>query len=241
MVDEAPRTEARVQAPPERSDDHPLLPLVARRLHFGINGRTIIKDVSFWIGSSGRTVILGPNGAGKSVMLRFSVVQAREQQAMAAQHPVLLRRTVTGNLMHVLRVKGVPQEQRQGMVDAALQQAGLEGLGSRAARTLSGGQQQRLAIARACMLRPDVLLLDEPTANLDPAAVRGVEELVRAVAAAGTKILMTTHDIAQARRLAADVMFLNDGRLLEHAPAAEFFASPKDPAAARFLAGELLD
>jgi tungstate transport system ATP-binding protein len=160
---------------------------------------------------------------------------------MAAQHPVLLRRTVTGNLMHVLRVKGVPQEQRQGMVDAALQQAGLEGLGSRAARTLSGGQQQRLAIARACMLRPDVLLLDEPTANLDPAAVRGVEELVRAVAAAGTKILMTTHDIAQARRLAADVMFLNDGRLLEHAPAAEFFASPKDPAAARFLAGELLD
>jgi tungstate transport system ATP-binding protein len=258
MVDEASRTEACVQAPPDRSDDHPLLPLVARRLHFGINGRTIIKDVSFWIGSSGRTVILGPNGAGKSVMLRLchgllkptggeirwgelSVAQAREQQAMTAQHPVLLRRTVTGNLMHVLRVKGVPQEQRQAMVEAALQQAGLEGLGSRAARTLSGGQQQRLAIARACMLRPDVLLLDEPTANLDPTAVRGVEELVRAVATAGTKILMTTHDIAQARRLAADVMFLNDGRLLEHAPAAEFFASPKDPAAARFLAGELLD
>ena len=85
------------------------------------------------------------------------------------------------------------------------------------------------------------MLLDEPTANLDPTAVRGVEELVRAVAAAGTKILMTTHDIAQARRLASDVMFLNHGRLLEHAPAAEFFASPKDPAAARFLAGELLD
>ncbi len=240
------------------SDDHPLLPLVARGLQFGINGRKIIKDVSFWIGSSGRTVILGPNGAGKSVMLRLchgllkpcggeirwgnlAVARAREQQAMAAQHPVLLRRTVTGNLLHVLRVKGVPHRERQALVDAALLQAGLAGLGARAARTLSGGQQQRLAIARAFVLRPAVLLLDEPTANLDPAAVRGVEELIGAIGAAGTKILMTTHDIAQARRLAADVMFLNDGRLLEHAPAAEFFTSPKHPAVARFLAGELLD
>lgn len=258
MVDEAPVTVDRRQDRPETSDDHPLLPLVARGVRFGINGRKIIDDVSFWIGSSGRTVILGPNGAGKSVMLRLChgllkpaageirwgdlpVAQAREQQAMAAQHPVLLRRTVTGNLMHVLRVKGVPRADRQALVDAALQQAGLADLGARAARTLSGGQQQRLAIARAFVLRPAVLLLDEPTANLDPAAVRGVEELIGAIGAAGTKILMTTHDIAQARRLAADVMFLNDGRLLEHAPAAEFFASPKHPAAARFLAGELLD
>jgi len=258
MVDEAHVSVDRRQAWSETSDDHPLLPLVARGLQFGINGRKIINDVSFWIGSSGRTVVLGPNGAGKSVMLRLChgllkpaageirwgdlpVAQAREQQAMAAQHPVLLRRTVTGNLMHVLRVKGVPRGERQALVDAALQQAGLADLGARAARTLSGGQQQRLAIARAFVLRPAVLLLDEPTANLDPAAVRGVEELIGAIGAAGTKILMTTHDIAQARRLAADVMFIYDGRLLEHAPAAEFFASPKHPEAARFLAGELLD
>jgi tungstate transport system ATP-binding protein len=158
---------------------------------------------------------------------------------MASQHPVLLRRTVRDNLLHVLRVKGVPRSERQALVDAALEQAGLAGLGARAARTLSGGQQQRLAIARAFVLKPKVLLLDEPTTNLDPAAARGVEELIGAIGAAGTKILMTTHDIAQARRLAADVMFLNDGRLLEHAPAAEFFTSPKDPVAAGFLAGEL--
>jgi tungstate transport system ATP-binding protein len=236
---------------------HPLLPLVASRLQFAIDGQQIIREVSFRIDTSGRTVILGPNGAGKSVMLRLchgllrptggdlrwgalTVAQAREQQAMALQHPVLLRRTVIGNLLHVLHVKGVPRGERQALVDAALRQAGLEDLGQRAARTLSGGQKQKLAIARACVVRPAVLLLDEPTANLDPAAVRGVEELVRAVAAAGTKILMTTHDIAQARRLAADVMFLNDGRLLEHAPAAEFFTSPEDPVAARFLAGELV-
>ena len=256
MGDKAPKTDMRAHEQRVAAADHPLLPLVARGLEFGINGRKIIKDVSFWIGSSGRTVILGPNGAGKSVMLRLchgllkptrgeirwgdlSVAEAREQQAMASQHPVLLRRTVTGNLMHVLRVKGVPRGERQALVEAALEQAGLAGLGGRAARTLSGGQQQRLAIARAFVLRPKVLLLDEPTANLDPAAVRGVEELIGVIGAAGTKILLTTHDIAQARRLAADVMFLNDGRLLEHAPAAEFFTSPKDPAAAGFLAGEL--
>lgn len=258
MVDEAHRTKDVSEVRMGGNDDHPLLPLIARGLQFGINGRKIIRDVSFWIGSSGRTVILGPNGSGKSVMLRLchgllqptsgeirwgelSVARAREQQAMASQHPVLLRRTVNGNLLHVLRVKGVPKAERQPLVAAALEQAGLADLGSRAARTLSGGQQQRLAIARAFVLKPAVLLLDEPTANLDPAAARGVEELIGAIGAAGTKILMTTHDIAQARRLAADVMFLNDGRLLEHAPAVEFFASPKDPAAVRFLAGELPD
>lgn len=241
----------------EGNGSHPLLPLVANDLQFEIGSQPIIRDVSFSVGASGRTVILGPNGAGKSVLLRLchgllrptageirwggqSVAQARGQQAMVSQHPVLLRRTVTGNLLHVLRVKGVPRGERQSLVGVALEQAGLTALGPRAARTLSGGQKQRLAIARACVLRPAVLLLDEPTTNLDPAAVRGVEELVRAVAAAGTKILMTTHDIAQARRLAADVMFLHEGRLLEHAPASEFFVSPEDPAAARFLDGDLL-
>ena len=256
MADGAERTDIREHGQLDSNTEPPLLPLVARGVEFGINGRPIIDDVSFWIGSSGRTVILGPNGAGKSVMLRLchglltptrgeirwgnlSVADAREQQAMASQQPVLLRRTVTGNLLHVLRVKGVPRSERQAHVDAALEQAGLAKLGGRAARTLSGGQQQRLAIARAFVLRPKVLLLDEPTANLDPAAVRSVEELIGAIGAAGTKILMTTHDIAQARRLAADVMFLNHGRLLEHAPATEFFGSPKDPVAAGFLAGEL--
>jgi len=236
---------------------HPLLPLVARELRLEINGRAIVRDVSFRVVSAGRTVILGPNGAGKSMLLRLchgllsptrgelqwgsqSVAQARSQQSMVAQQPVLLRRTVSGNLRHVLRVKGVPGGQRQAIVDAALEQAGLAQLAARPARTLSGGEQKRLAIARACALRPAVLLLDEPTANLDPAAVRRVEELIRAVGAAGTKILMSTHDIAQARRLAADVMFLSDGRLLEHAAATDFFAAPRDPLAARFLDGELL-
>jgi tungstate transport system ATP-binding protein len=256
MADGLPHNDVREHEQIDAVAEHPLLPLVARGVDFGIDGRRIIDDVSFWIGSSGRTVILGPNGAGKSVLLRLchgllkptrgeirwgnlSVAGAREQQAMTSQKPVLLRRTVGGNLLHVLQVKGVPRGERQALVDAALEQAGLADLGGRHARILSGGQQQRLAIARAFVLRPKVLLLDEPTANLDPAAVRGVEELIGAIGAAGTKILMTTHDIAQAKRLAADVMFLHHGRLLEHAPATEFFASPKDPVAAGFVAGEL--
>ncbi len=243
--------------PPGEDEAHPLLPLVARGLQLAIDGRPIIRDVSFRIDSPGRTVILGPNGAGKSVLLRLchglirptrgevtwgrlAVESAREHQAMVLQRPVVLRRSVGGNLLHVLSVKGVPRRERAAIVAAALERAGLTAFASHPARTLSGGQQQRLAIARACMLRPSVLLLDEPTANLDPAAVRGVEELIRAAAAAGTKILMTTHDISQARRLAEDVIFLHDGRLREHAPAANFFAAPEDPAAARFLAGELL-
>lgn len=236
---------------------HPLLPLSAHELRLEIAGRAVIRDVTFRIVSPGRTVILGPNGAGKSMLLRLchGLVRpsagrlrwntlrpdlAREQQAMVLQRPVLLRRTVTANLLHVLSIKGIPRSRRQALAQQALDQAGLGALASRPARTLSGGQQKRLAIARACMLRPAVLLLDEPTANLDPAAVRAVEELIRTVGAAGTKILISTHDIAQARRLADDVLFLHDGRLLEQAPAHRFFDAPQDPAAVRFLHGELL-
>ena len=255
MADGAPDTEVRM--PPNGAAGHPLLPLVARDLEFGINGRKIIDDVSFWIGSSGRTVILGPNGAGKSVMLRLchgllkptrgeirwgdlSVAAARGQQAMTAQQPVLLRRTVNGNLLHVLRVKGVPRDERQARVDAALEQAGLADLGGRAARTLSGGQQQRLAIARAFVLKPKVLLLDEPTANLDPTATAAIESVVRTAQGQGTKILFVTHDLGQARRLADEVVFLHHGRVIEQTPAARFFDRPATSEARDYLAGRLV-
>ncbi|MBY0331499.1 MAG: ATP-binding cassette domain-containing protein, partial [Acetobacteraceae bacterium] len=124
--------------------------------------------------------------------------------------------------------------------DAARAMVGLGALAARPARRLSGGEQQRLALARAAALRPDVLFLDEPCASLDPAATRAVEEIVARIAASGTKIVMTTHDLGQARRLAGEVLFLHRGRLLEQAPAAEFFAGPATPEAAAFLKGELL-
>ncbi len=244
-------------APAGTAAGHPLLPLTVRDLTFAIGGKPILDGVSFRLQDGGRTVILGPNGAGKSVLMRLChgllrpttgsiawagepPVQAARRQAMVFQRPVVLRRSVAANIEHSLAVKRVPRHLRPALVEEALDRAGLAHKAGQAARTLSGGEQQRLVIARAAALRPDVLLLDEPCSNLDPEAVRGIEELIRSVGDAGAKILMTTHDIAQARRLADDVLFLHRGSLLDHAPGPSFFQSPTHPAAARFLSGALL-
>jgi tungstate transport system ATP-binding protein len=134
----------------------------------------------------------------------------------------------------------VPRRQRRSLASEALEQAGLLDLAARPARVLSGGEQQRLALARAWALKPQVLLLDEPTANLDPAATQAIETLLEQVYKAGTRIIMTTHDLGQARRLADEVLFLHRGRLLEHGPAAAFFSKPQSKEAAAFLEGRLL-
>ncbi|HAY84174.1 MAG TPA: heme ABC exporter ATP-binding protein CcmA [Chloroflexi bacterium] len=226
---------------------------------FGL--KTILKGLEFYAEPGEFIGLLGPNGAGKTTFLRILASLSRPtlgvvkvagyhlpQQAAGVRanlgvlsHQPLLYGDLTAeeNLRFYARMYGLAQPAQR--IAQVLEQVNLSHRAGDLVRTFSRGMQQRLAIARAFVLRPKVLLLDEPTTNLDPAAVRGVEELIGAIGAAGTKILMTTHDIAQAKRLAADVMFLNDGRLLEHAPAAEFFAAPKDPAASRFLAGELLD
>ena len=236
---------------------NPLMPLQVSGLSYTAGGKRILANVSFEIGTAARTIVLGPNGAGKSVLLKLchgllrpeageirwagrSPDEARHRQGMVFQRPVMLRRSVAGNLLHALRVRGLPRSLRAGVVDEALQAAGLADKARQSARTLSGGEQQRLAIARAWVLKPDVLLLDEPTANLDPEATRAIEELVHVFEAAGTRVIMTTHDIGQARRLASEIIFLHKGRLLEHAPAVRFFAGPRDATAARFIGGALL-
>lgn len=233
------------------------MPLEVRGLSYAAGGKQILAKVSFVIKDGARTVVLGPNGAGKSVLLKLchgllrptageirwagrTPDQARRRQGMVFQRPVLLRRTVAGNLRHALRVRGVPQARRAALVGEALHAAGLEDIARQSARTLSGGEQQRLAMARASVLKPEVLLLDEPTSNLDPEATRTIEELILAFQASGTRIIMTTHDIGQARRLANDVIFLHRGCLLEHSPAERFFAAPGNATAARFIGGGLL-
>jgi tungstate transport system ATP-binding protein len=234
-----------------------LMPLTVRDLSYSAGGKSILERVSFEVGEQPRTIVLGPNGAGKSVLLKLchgllrpssgevrwagaTPDQARRRQGMVFQRPVLLRRSVAGNLLHPLWIRGVPRARRGALVEEALHAAGLASMAGQAARTLSGGEQQRLAIARAWVLQPEVLLLDEPSANLDPEATRAIEDLIVSFETAGTRIIMTTHDIGQARRLASDVMFLHHGRLLEHSPAGRFFAAPRDPAAARFIGGALL-
>jgi tungstate transport system ATP-binding protein len=139
-----------------------------------------------------------------------------------------------------LKLAGVARAERAERAAAALRMVGHAAHAERPARRLSGGEQQRLALARAAALAPEILFLDEPCASLDPAATRAVEEIVATLAARGTKIVMTTHDLGQARRLAGEVAFLHRGRLLEHAPAAAFFAGPATSEAQAFLRGELV-
>jgi tungstate transport system ATP-binding protein len=159
---------------------------------------------------------------------------------MVFQRPVLLRRSVAANIDHALKLRGLDRASRRGRVAAALAQTGLTALAGRPARTLSLGEQQRVALARAWALSPQILFLDEPTASLDPAAARQVETLIGNFHAAGVKIVMTTHDLGQARRLADEILFLHRGRLVDHCDAGRFFDAPASDTARAFIQGELL-
>jgi tungstate transport system ATP-binding protein len=234
-----------------------ILPLVLHEVCFAAAGQYLIDHISCVLEAQSYTVVLGPNGAGKSLLLRLchglirasrgsirwhglDVDAARRYQAMVFQRPVLLRRTAAANISYALRVHGVPRRQRQTLVSQALEQAGLRDLARRPARLLSGGEQQRLALARAWVLKPQVLLLDEPTASLDPAATQAVETVLKQITKSGTKMIMATHDLGQARRLADEILFLHRGRLLEHKPAADFFSRPMRKEAVAFLEGQLM-
>ncbi len=234
-----------------------ILPLRLEGACYDVAGARLIDGLSLTLSAGPRTIILGPNGAGKSTALRLchgllpptagtvrwlgpAAAQARMRQAMVFQTPVLLRRSAAANVAYALALRGIGRRRRRGLVARALARAGLEGAADRPARTLSAGEQQRLALARAWALEPEVLFLDEPTANLDPAAARAVEEAIDAIHGSGTKIVMTTHDLGQARRLADEVLFLHRGRLVEHGAADAFFAGPQSPEAAAFLRGELV-
>jgi tungstate transport system ATP-binding protein len=234
------------------------LPLRLDAVSFAAGGVTILDRISLALEAGPRTVILGPNGAGKSVLLRLchgllrptaGAIQwqggraaqrgAGRPDAMVFQRPVMLRRSVRANVEYGLKLAGVGSAERRRIALERLEAVGLAHLAGRPARRLSGGEQQRVALARAWALDPAVLFLDEPTANLDPAATRTVEAIVLAMHRAGAKIVMTTHDLGQAHRLADEIVFLHRGRVLERAPAERFFAGPASPEAAAFLRGEL--
>jgi tungstate transport system ATP-binding protein len=206
----------------------------------------ILQPLSLEIEAGPSTVILGANGAGKSVLMRLmhgllkpssGTVSWRSpgRQAMVFQRPVMLRRSALANVAYALRVAG----QDEGQAMDALKEVGLGHLAHRPARVLSGGEQQRLALARAWALHPEVLFLDEPTASLDPSATREIEAVIRAFDGAGTKIVMATHNLGQARRLADEIIYLHQGRVLERAPVERFFARPATPEAGAFIKGEL--
>jgi len=233
-----------------------LLPLRLEGVEYSAGGRPILEGVDLSLEAGPRTVILGPNGAGKSVLMRIchgllaptagSVRWANPErrdeprrQAMVFQRPVLLRRSVLGNLLFALAVAHVPREQRIERARLALERVGLGAFAYRAARVLSAGEQQRLALARAWLLDPEVLFLDEPTANLDPGATREIESIIQSIHEAGTRIVMITHNLGQAQRLGDEIVFIDRGRVLERTPSDRFFASPATAQANAFLKGEL--
>jgi len=217
---------------------------------------TILDGISLRFEAGAPTVLIGPNGSGKTTLLRAAMGLmtastgritwgGREEvppvrRAFVFQRPVMLRRRALGNVRYALASVGVARADRKTRAHELLDCVGLSDLASRPARRLSGGQQQRLAIARSLARDPAVLFLDEPTASLDPAATKAIEDLITAITAAGVKVVMATHDLGEARRLAGDVVLLHRGRIAETAPVAAFFGTPQTDQAKRFIAGDLL-
>ena len=237
------------------------------------NGVRLLSDIDLRVMRGERLLVLGPNGAGKTLLMQVAhrlveptrgrvEATAPVREAMVFQRPVLLRRSVIGNILYAIdhahpgasriddargparpegwRVRD-SRERRLACAGAALRLVGLEGLASRPARVLSGGEQQRVALARAAALRPDLVWMDEPTANLDPASTQAIEAIVMRMSTQGTTCVMSTHDIGQARRLAERVVLMAGGRVIESTEAAGFFERPATEAGRRFLRGELLN
>jgi len=230
------------------------LPLRFEGVCLEVRGQQLLHDLSFTLRAGSISAILGPNGAGKSLALRLAngliapsagrihwqggAARARAACALVFQQPVLLRRSARANLDYALRMRGVPAAERARRAARALARVRLDALSARPAHSFSGGEQQRLALARAWALAPEVLFLDEPAAALDPDSSRALEAAVREMHAEGAKIVLTTHDLSQAKRMADEVLFMQGGRLREQTSAREFFAEPRSAAARNFLRAE---
>ena len=232
------------------------LPIRFEDVTVSVGPVTILDRITLTWGPGPPTVLIGPNGSGKSTLLRVAMGLLRPSQgritwggredvpstrrAILFQRPVMLRRTASGNIRYALRGAGIPRGQRGARIVEALRLVGLTHIADRPARRLSGGEQQRLALARALVRDPAVLFLDEPIASLDPAAAKAIEDVIALVSQRGIKVIMSTHDMGEARRLAGEIVMLHRGRIVEAAPAASFFNAPQTSEATKFLAGELL-
>ena len=236
-------------------DRHDLTPIQFVDLSVVLGQKLILDKINCKIKSNSITAVLGPNGAGKSIFLQtinglvsiqsgrltFNSMQnnqeIREQQAMVFQTPVLLRRTVMANMQFVSNLRNKKSNQ---LLKNLLDKVGLEDYEEKPARLLSGGEKQRLSMARALIVNPNLLLLDEPTANLDPYSLNLIEDLVLEENSTGKTVIFTTHDMSQAKRLATDVIFLNKGKVLEQTVSKTFFKKPKTFEAQKYINGEIL-
>ncbi|GFE50064.1 ABC transporter ATP-binding protein [Roseobacter cerasinus] len=233
-----------------------ILPLTLTDVAVRRRGKTLLGPVDLSLEATGLTIIIGPNGSGKTTLLRamhgverlstgavrWSVPdeQAQHRQAYVFQTPIMLRRSVADNLRYPLQLLRLPRAEIGARVADWLARIGLEERASLQATRLSGGEKQRLAIARALIRRPDVLFLDEPCANLDGASTRAIEALLQAALDEKTRIIMTTHDLGQARRLASDAIFMLHGVVHEAGSAARFFGAPCTEELEAFFRGDII-
>jgi len=232
------------------------LPLMLVDVRILAGGVAILDGISLKLEAGAPTVLIGPNGAGKTTLLRAAMgllpvtgglitwggreYSPPARRAIMFQRPAMIRRSAAGNVRYALAAANVPRDKRDRRITELLADVGLSGLERRPARRLSGGEQQRLALARALARDPALLFLDEPTASLDPAATKAIEDIIRTVTARGVKVVMSTHDLGQAKRVGGDVVLLHRGRLIEAAPAEQFFTQPRTQESRTFIAGELL-
>jgi tungstate transport system ATP-binding protein len=232
------------------------LPIALEEVCLTANGVRILDGIDLVLAAGRPTVLIGPNGSGKTSVLRIAMgllapssgrvtwagrgSGAPSGRGFVFQRPTMLRRTAAGNIRYALKAAGMPRHLLVDRVEELLNAVGLAGLGGRPARRMSGGEQQHLALARALARNPTVLFLDEPTASLDPAATKAFEDVVQGIIARGIKVVMSTHDLGEARRLAGEVVMLHQGRVIETSAAAAFFAAPQSIEARKFLSGDLL-
>ncbi len=232
-----------------------MFPIRIRNLCVAPNGRAVLDGINLELGGEeGITLLLGPNGAGKSMLLRVlcglvaptggavewnGYERPETGVAMVFQRPMMLRASVLENVALALKPSGLGRGERRQCARAMLARVGLSHRAEDSARQLSGGEQQRLALARAWLIRPRLLLLDEPTASLDPSATAEVERIVREIRTDGTRILMVTHNLGQAARLGDDIVFLAAGKVCEYTPVQRFFSRPASEEARLFIQGEL--
>ncbi len=231
----------------------PLLKLID--ISYTIGRRTILKNISTEITLGPPKVILGPNGAGKTMLMKLchgllkpssgTIFWSKTKNemfttkhTMVFQRPLMLRRSVKENLVFITKLKGFDKKNQYEIVERALNLVGMNSFAKTPARSLSQGEQQKIALARAWLLNPEVLFLDEPTANLDPKATEIVEEVVKKISSNGTQVLMTTHNIAQAKRIGSEIYFLYEGKLKERSSSNNFFQNPKTKEARNFLKKE---
>ncbi|WP_132254342.1 ATP-binding cassette domain-containing protein [Methylobacterium segetis] len=228
------------------------VPIRLDGLVYRVGGRTILDCLDATIGGAGITAVIGPNGAGKSVTLRLIDgllapsagtirigADGSARRAFVFQRPALVRASLARNIGLALDPLGLGRAARAARIEAALARVGLQGRAGDPATKLSGGEQQRLALARAWATQPQLLLLDEPTASLDPAATETIEALVSEMARGGTKVVLVSHNLGQVARLADDVLVLAAGRAVEHGPTRQVLFSPRTAEARAYLKGEL--